>query len=165
MNTVFLLLGGNLGDRVAHLRKAVDLISQQIGKIEEVSALYETEPWGEPNQPSFLNQALRVNSYLEPMETLKAILSIEFNMGRRRLKSWEPRTIDIDILFYNREMLNTPELSIPHPQLQDRRFALVPLAEIAGDFIHPLLNRSIAQLLQDCPDPLGVKPYSYAIAR
>ncbi|HUX83676.1 MAG TPA: 2-amino-4-hydroxy-6-hydroxymethyldihydropteridine diphosphokinase [Chitinophagaceae bacterium] len=160
MNTTYLLIGGNLGDRLINLQKAVELISRQIGKIEQISSVYETAPWGLTEQPDYLNQAVRVNSYLAPNELLKAILAIEMNMGRVRRKAWEPRLIDIDILFYNHDILREDYLQIPHPHMEERRFALVPMAEIDSDFVHPLLNRTIGELLESCPDPLPVKKFS-----
>lgn len=160
MNTTYLLIGGNLGDKDTNLRKAVELISRQIGKIEQISAVYETAAWGKIDQPDYLNQVVRVNTYLQTNEILKAILAIEMNMGRIRRKVWEPRIIDIDILFYNRDIINEDHLHIPHPHLQERRFVLVPLAEIAPDFVHPVLKISIRQLLDNCPDPLRVNKFS-----
>jgi 2-amino-4-hydroxy-6-hydroxymethyldihydropteridine diphosphokinase len=160
MNTTYLLVGGNLGDRLSNVQKAVELISRQIGKIEQISSVYETAPWGTVEQPDYLNQAVRVNTYLQPNELLKAILAIEMNMGRVRRKAWEPRLIDIDILFYNHDIIHEDYLQVPHPHLPERRFALVPLAEIEPDFIHPVLNTPIRELLEKCPDTLGVKKFS-----
>lgn len=160
MNTVFLLTGGNLGDRNKNLQKAVELIAQQIGKIENISAVFETVAWGTHDQPDYLNQALQVTTYLTPQELLKAILSIEKNMGRLRSSKWEPRVIDIDVLLYNDLVVDDPALTIPHPLLHKRRFALVPLAELAPELIHPVMKQPIRELLQHCPDELTVKKFS-----
>ncbi|HVB03835.1 MAG TPA: 2-amino-4-hydroxy-6-hydroxymethyldihydropteridine diphosphokinase [Chitinophagaceae bacterium] len=160
MNTAYLLIGSNQGDRESYLRKAVELVSRQIGKIEQISSVYETAAWGKIEQPDYLNQAVRVNTYLKTGELLKAILAIEVNMGRIRRKIWEPRIIDIDILFYNKDIINEEHLHIPHAHLQERRFVLVPLAEIDPEFIHPILNLPISELLEACQDTLQVKKYS-----
>lgn len=162
MNTTFLLIGGNLGDRAGHLGKAVALIRQRIGKIENISAIYETAAWGKIDQPDYLNQVVKVSTRLQPQEALKAILSIENDMGRIRKKVWEPRLIDIDILFYNEDIIREEHLRIPHPHLQDRRFVLVPLAEISPAFVHPVLKTTIKELLDKCPDNLRVKQFSFA---
>lgn len=164
MNTAFLLIGGNIGDRAACLNRAVELIGHQVGKIENISAIYETAAWGKIDQADYLNQVAAVNTSLEPANVLKAILAIEKNMGRIRKKVWEPRLIDIDILFYNEEIIREEHLHIPHPHLQDRRFVLVPLAEIAPDLVHPVLKQTIRELLEKCPDPLWVRKFSLAPA-
>lgn len=162
MNTTFLLIGGNLGDRAGHLGKAVELIRQRIGKIENISAIYETAAWGKIDQPDYLNQVVKVSTRLQPQEALKAILAIENDMGRIRKKVWEPRLIDIDILFYNEDIIREEHLLIPHPHLQDRRFVLVPLAEIAAELVHPVLKATIKELLDKCPDNLRVRRFSFA---
>ncbi|GAA4309313.1 2-amino-4-hydroxy-6-hydroxymethyldihydropteridine diphosphokinase [Compostibacter hankyongensis] len=164
MNTVFLLIGGNIEDRYKHLGKAVELISQQIGKIENVSAVYETAAWGIQEQADYLNQAIQVNTYLTPQELMKAARSIETNMGRERRVVWGPRIIDVDILFYNQEVIQEEKLFIPHPHLHERRFVLTPLEEIAPDLQHPVLKKTIRELLDACPDPLWVRKFSYGAA-
>ncbi len=151
-----------MGDRAGHLGKAVELIRQRIGKIENISAIYETAAWGKIDQPDYLNQVVKVSTRLRPQEALKAILAIENDMGRTRKKVWEPRLIDIDILFYNEDIIREEHLLIPHPHLQDRRFVLVPLAEIAATFVHPVLKATIKELLDKCPDHLRVKQFSFA---
>ena len=146
-----------MGDRLQHLEQARLAIARDCGSVEGQSAIYETAAWGLENQPAFLNQVLRVQTDLEPQALLETILDIEQEMGRMRQEKYGPRTIDIDILLYNDMVLESDELSIPHPQLHMRRFALTPLAEIAASVIHPTLKKSIDELLLECPDKLAVK--------
>jgi len=160
MNTVFLLLGSNLLDRMLMLNQAQEQIQMFIGEIKIKSSIYESAPWGFEAQSSFLNQILIVETDLKPMGILERIKSIEKEMGRvKTSESYESRTIDIDILFYNEEIIAFPELIIPHPQIHKRRFTLVPLAEIAPEFIHPVFNKSINDLLINCSDDSVVKTY------
>ena len=156
MHIIYLLLGGNIGDRIATLQQAQALINVHIGNILKPSELYETAAWGVENQPNFINQVISVETTRSPEEVLKQIHFIEKALGRTRHQKWHARTIDIDILFYNREIINTKDLTIPHPFIQERRFTLVPLQEIAPDFIHPTLNVTITELLEDCNDSLPV---------
>lgn len=160
MNNVFLLTGGNMGDKRKNLLRAAKFIDQKLGHILSTSAIYETEAWGKIDQPSFYNQVLQFQTDYSPNEVLQEILAIELNMGRERIVKYGPRLIDIDILFYNYEVIETPELIVPHPQLQHRRFVLTPLAEIVPKYIHPLLQKTIAELLLDCKDLLQVKVIS-----
>lgn len=153
MNTVFLLLGSNLDDRLVMLHNAIEQISEYIGKVKVKSGIYESLPWGFEAETTFLNQVIIVESLLKPLEILEEIKQIEKEMGRvRTSETYESRTIDIDILFYNNEIIEFPELIIPHPQLHKRRFTLVPLAEIAELFLHPQLKKTIQQLLENCTD-------------
>ena len=160
MNNAFLLLGGNLGDRKENLAKARELIEKNCGIITNSSFLYETAAWGRTDQPAFLNQAIEIKTELNAKELMKRILKIEIGMGRERAEKYGPRIIDIDILLFNDEKYDDDFLKIPHPELQNRRFALVPLEEIAPGFKHPILKKSISQLLKECPDKLEVKKYS-----
>jgi 2-amino-4-hydroxy-6-hydroxymethyldihydropteridine diphosphokinase len=160
MNKAYLLTGGNMGDRKNNLATAKEFISQQCGSIIAVSSLYETAAWGNTDQPAFLNQALEVDTTLNARQLIRRILKLEKIMGRIRKEKYGPRIIDIDILLFNHEKHNYPLLKLPHPEMQNRRFALLPLAEIAPYFIHPVLNKTIEQLLKDCPDKLEVKKYS-----
>lgn len=158
-NTVYLLLGGNIGDRESLLIRAASLIAEKIGPVLKTSAMYETAAWGNPHQAAFLNQALMVSTSLSASETLKQIQEIEQELGRTRIEKWGSRTIDIDIIFFNRELIAQQDLRIPHPHMQDRNFVLVPLAEIAAEYVHPILQSTVAVLKQQCPDTLDVKKY------
>lgn len=157
MNRVYLLLGSNEGDRRQWLQDAMGLLIQQCGTINRTSAIYQTAAWGLEDQPDFYNMALELDTALSPTELLQAIQDIEQQLGRQRVLKWGQRTLDIDVLFYNQEVLDTPELKIPHPYLQERRFALAPLNEIAPTLIHPVLHQPVSELLALCPDPLPVE--------
>lgn len=140
-SAVLLLLGANLGERAATLKQAIQLISQQISPVLAQSALYQTAPWGVIEQPAFLNQVIQIETHLLPKTILRRILKIEKQLGRERRLRWGARVIDIDMLYYDDLVLDKPELQLPHPRLHERRFTLVPLAEIAPDFIHPILKK------------------------
>jgi 2-amino-4-hydroxy-6-hydroxymethyldihydropteridine diphosphokinase len=157
MNDVFLLLGGNLGDREMYLQKAIQLIDSEIGKIVKKSALYQTQAWGKTDEPDYLNQVVQLQTELSPEVILQKILDIEKTMGRRREEKWGSRIIDIDILFYNVLIISEPGLVIPHPELHKRRFTLAPMSEIAPGFVHPVLNKTIVQLKSELNDNLHVK--------
>ena len=159
MSKAYLLIGGNIGDRVAYLQKAKQLIEQEVGSITNYSKLYETAAWGIEDQEAFLNQVLVVETDLEADDLLNALLKIEESLGRKRTIKFGARTIDLDILLFNNEVINNTNLKIPHPALPDRRFALVPLNEIAPDLLHPQLNKTISNLLEDCKDTLPVTEY------
>lgn len=157
MGSVFLLLGSNQGERLSNLLEARQQISRQSGKIVTASGIYQTAAWGNKNQSDFYNQAIEIEPFAEPQETLYSILAIEKEMGRVRKEKWGSRLIDIDILLWHNHHIQLPDLVIPHPHLTERRFALAPLAEIAPLAIHPLLNKNILQLLAECKDTLNVE--------
>ena len=160
MKHAYLLTGGNLGNRTENLFEASRLIDEKAGRIITKSGLYETAAWGKTSQPDFLNQALCIETELDANALLDCLLSIEKQLGRIRQEKYDARTIDIDILFFDEEIIHKENLVIPHPHLQNRRFVLEPLNEIAPGFIHPLLQKNIATLLLECDDPLNVKKYS-----
>jgi len=157
MNTAILLIGGNLGNRPLLLQQAVQLIEQQAGKVVKLSGLYETAPWGNVQQPDYLNQALQISTPLAPLPLLHTLLNIEREIGRIRQQKWGARVIDIDIIFYNDEVISLPELKIPHPRMQNRQFVLVPLNEILPDLVHPIFQQTVHALLAACDDELPVK--------
>ena len=157
MNKTYLLTGGNEGDRRLHMQQARTNIELICGHVIQVSSLYETAPWGKTDQADFLNQVLLVETKLSPRAILQAIFSIEEKGGRKRTLKNAPRTIDIDILFYNHLVLEEPGLCIPHPRIKDRRFVLEPLNEISPGLMHPVLGKTIKQLLLECKDELAVK--------
>ena len=157
MNIAYLLTGGNEGDRFLHMQQARTNIELICGQLLLVSSIYETAPWGKTDQPDFLNQVLLINTKFSPEELLKSILFIEEKGGRKRTVKNAPRTIDIDILFYNDLILEKPGLTIPHPRIAIRRFVLEPLNEISPEFIHPVIGKTIRELLLECKDELGVK--------
>ena len=156
MNKAYLLTGGNLGDRQQYLATARQFINQQCGTIAVASSLYETEAWGNTDQPAFLNQAIEISTTLTARQLIRRVLKIEKQMGRVREEKYGSRLIDIDILLFNNEKHNYPFLKLPHPEMQNRRFALLPLAEIAPDIIHPVMNKTVTELLKECKDELQV---------
>lgn len=157
MNRTYLLIGGNLGNRQKNLELARHAIEAHCGLIEKKSSLYETAAWGKTDQSPFLNQVLFVETKLSPRELLEQILRSELEMGRQRNERYGPRTIDIDILLYDDAVVHEEGLTIPHPRMHLRRFVLEPLNEIAKDLIHPVIQKTIHELLEECPDALAVK--------
>ena len=160
MNNAYLLIGGNIGDRLGYMQKACTEITSKIGEIIKSSSIYETAPWGNQHQSNFLNQVLLVKTPLEPINLLQTILGIEEGMGRIRTIENEPRTIDIDILYFNEIKQNSISLTIPHPRIFSRKFVLIPMHEIAPDHIDPVHQKSIDQLLNECKDDLEVNKFS-----
>lgn len=160
MNEVYLLTGGNIGDRLSYLSRAKKTIEERCGHVLQESSVYETAAWGMENQEAFLNQVLKIETLLKPEELLKSILQIEEQLGRKREMKYGPRTIDIDILFFNNQIIDQQGLKIPHPQIQNRRFVLIPLNEIASEKIHPAFHKTVFQLLAECPDLLEVNKFN-----
>ena len=157
MSTAYLLIGGNLGNRKENLLTAISLINKQCGALTKSSSIYETEAWGKTDQPSFLNQALEISTSLNARQLMRKILKIEKEMGRIREEKLGPRIIDVDILLFDNEIHDLRFLKIPHPEMQNRRFVLVPIAEIDPTLQHPVLKKTIAELLEECPDNLEVR--------
>ncbi|MGN6647101.1 MAG: 2-amino-4-hydroxy-6-hydroxymethyldihydropteridine diphosphokinase [Cytophaga sp.] len=156
LHTLVLLLGSNLGNRRSLLAQAAEKINAQLGSISKASSLYETKSWGLEEQPDFLNQVLICHTAKNAAEALHHCLSIEKELGRDRKVKWGSRSIDIDILYFDDEIVATETLKIPHPFLHKRRFTLVPLVEVMPDFVHPVLNFSNKELLERCEDTLEV---------
>lgn len=156
MNKVYLLIGGNIGDRLANLNAAIDRIEAYCGKIITVSSIFETEAWGLKEQGAFLNQAIYIETKMAALELMEALLEIEIQLGRIRVTPMGPRIIDIDIIYFNDEIINKPLLTIPHPRLAERNFVLMPLVEIAPNYIHPVLKQTNTSLLKECGDSSAV---------
>jgi 2-amino-4-hydroxy-6-hydroxymethyldihydropteridine diphosphokinase len=157
MATIYLLLGTNLGERNGNLKECISFMEDGGIHIMKRSGVYETDAWGFEEQPSFFNQAVEAETSLSPQQLLAFLKSIEKNMGRINNQRWQERLIDIDILYYDKEIINTETLVIPHSELPNRRFALIPLIEIAAGFVHPVLNKTNVELLNFCRDKLQVK--------
>jgi 2-amino-4-hydroxy-6-hydroxymethyldihydropteridine diphosphokinase len=159
-HTVFLLLGANLGDRATTLQRALDNIRIDLGAVLKQSALYETAAWGVTDQPTFLNQVLKVLSFFPAAEILEKTQAIENRLGRVRREKWGSRVIDIDLLYFDETVLTTETLTVPHPFLHERRFTLVPLAEIEPEFMHPVFHKTNQQLLAECTDEGEVRKWA-----
>lgn len=156
---IFILLGSNSGDRAPQLGLALEYIEKDIGTVISKSRIYETAPWGKAGQPDFLNQALQVASQLSPIELIFKIQEIEQALGRTRQEKWGERLIDIDILYFGDKVIDIPGLVIPHLHLSERKFVLVPLAEISPEFVHPVLKKTNLELLKGCQDLLAVNEF------
>jgi len=152
MNKVYLLIGGNLGDRLVNMQEAIRLIEIQCGRIVLKSSIYETEAWGLTDQPHFYNQALLLETNLSALDLMQQLIEIELALGRIRAIPLGPRIIDIDIIYFNKDIISLPNLVIPHPRMAKRNFVLIPLDEMAPQFLHPVLKLSNAQLLKECED-------------
>ena len=161
MTMLYLLLGGNIGDKERIFSEALAILNNRVGEIQLQSAVYETEPWGFESIDLFWNQAIEISTNLSPEEVLAQTQMIEQELGRiRKENQYSSRVIDIDILFYGDQIINRENLIIPHPRIQERKFALVPLNEIAPELIHPVFHKSIRQLLEESTDPLKVERVS-----
>jgi len=157
MINVYLLLGSNLGNRELFLEQAAVHINAEAGEVVQRSGVYETQSWGKTDEPDYLNQVLLINTTLGAKNLLNKLLNIELLLGRERQQKWGSRTVDIDILFYNNEIINEPGLTIPHPELHKRRFTLEPLDEIAPGLMHPVLKKTVKTLKSELQDKLEVK--------
>jgi len=161
-NIAFLLTGSNLGHRLTNLQQAHSFIEPTLGNVLAASSFYQTAAWGLLNQGAFLNQVLKVQTTLSAHDLLEAVLAIELQMGRERRQHWGERLIDIDILFFNEDIVSTPKLTLPHPYLHQRKFTLVPMAEISPYWQHPIYRRTIEELAEECTDSLEVELYQSA---
>jgi 2-amino-4-hydroxy-6-hydroxymethyldihydropteridine diphosphokinase len=157
MSTIYLALGTNLGDRIANLRAALDGLAPDV-RIVSRSHVYETPAWGYEDQPAFLNMVIKGETGLSPAALLVRLKQLEADLGRTPSFRWGPRIIDVDILFYDQLMLDSPELGIPHPRLQERGFVLVPLADLAPDLEHPALRKTVRQMLSEV-DASGIQRF------
>jgi 2-amino-4-hydroxy-6-hydroxymethyldihydropteridine diphosphokinase len=160
METCYLLLGSNTGNRLNYIRQAALSMALYAGNIMDHSSVYETEPWGFENGTAFLNQVIEVQTSLGPDELINKIMQAELELGRVRIineAGYSDRSIDIDLLFFGQQIINRPGLIVPHPLMHQRMFTLVPMSEIAPEFIHPVFKKNIMQLITECPDRLKVK--------
>ena len=157
MEEAYLLLGSNLGDSKKYISDAALHIRKEIGEITGSSSLYQTASWGNTDQPDFINQVVRVSTKLNPRQLLNSILVIEKILGRERLEKWGSRTIDIDLLFYGNQIIESEDLTVPHPFLHRRRFTLMPLTELNPELVHPVFNETVEALNEKLEDELPVK--------
>ncbi len=156
--TAYLLLGSNLGDRQTVLEQAIALLALRAGMVVARSSFYETAAWGKTDQPAFLNLALQIETTLTPLALLDQALGIEAELGRVRIEKWGERIIDIDLILFGAEVIDIPgRLQVPHPHMQERKFVMVPLAEIAPLVVHPVLHATISLIAQNLTDNLSVK--------
>jgi 2-amino-4-hydroxy-6-hydroxymethyldihydropteridine diphosphokinase len=158
-HTIYLSLGSNIGDRAVNLKQAITSLAPQM-RVRKKSHVYETQPWGYTEQDLFLNQAVKATTILEPEPLLKHLKRLEVALGRKATFRYGPRLIDIDILFYDDLILETPTVAIPHPHLHERGFVLLPLMDIAPDLIHPVMRRSIREMVAFCDDLSGIKKFA-----
>ena len=158
MERVYLCLGGNVGDTRQYLEQAIGLIDSRIGRVTAKSAIYQSEPWGFKAEQMFLNQVVIAETELAPNAVIEQCLQIETELGRARSgNGYEPRTIDIDIIFFGNQKINQPNLIVPHPLMHRRNFVLQPLCNVAPDFVHPIFGLTVKQLVAVCDDKAVVK--------
>jgi 2-amino-4-hydroxy-6-hydroxymethyldihydropteridine diphosphokinase len=159
MPACVLLSGSNIGDRESYLQIAIQYFKSEVGALVNKSAIYESEAWGYTNQANYLNQVFIIETSATSLDLLEHIKIIESKAQRERTITYGPRTLDVDILFYDNDIINTPKLIVPHPHIAQRRFTLLPLQELLPNFVHPVLRRTTTQLLQACSDELHVYKY------
>lgn len=145
-------MGGNLGNTIEIFQNSIDFLTKKVGKITQLSSLYQTAAWGPIPQNDFINQVIEVETYLSAQELMDALLEIELQMGRIRNERWGPRTLDLDIIFFDDQIISTENLEIPHPRMTERKFVLVPMTEINPSFVHPKIQKTMEQLLLECED-------------
>ncbi len=159
MEKLILIIGGNLGDRLALIQKATVKLCEKFGFFTESSSIFETEAWGGQSSGNYLNQVLIFQTDQKPKEILELIWEIENECGRERVEKWGNRTMDIDILYLGKRVIDEKDLKIPHPHISERKFVLIPLAEIISEFVHPVFGKTQAQMLQSCTDKSKVEKY------
>lgn len=160
MERCYILFGSNMGDKDALFAQACLLINNRCGRVVQVSAAYESEPWGFEAEEWFLNRVIVVETEKSPEELLQQLLEIERELGRIRhpeIQGYTSRTADLDLLYFGHRVINTDTLTVPHPRLHLRRFALVPMCEVAPEWVHPIFGRTQQELLQQCPDECVVR--------
>ncbi len=148
LQQIYLSLGANLGNREANLQQAIELIKERLGEVIAISSFIETAAWGKTDQPDFLNLALLVATNYSPLKALTIIQEIEHQLGRERKEKWGARLIDIDIIFWDNQVISEVQLTVPHPLMHERTFVLIPMAEIAPEMEHPVLKRKMKELLE-----------------
>jgi 2-amino-4-hydroxy-6-hydroxymethyldihydropteridine diphosphokinase len=160
MNKLFLQLGSNLGDREQLIKDAIKFINEKLGKVLSYSKIYESDPWRVDGQKNYLNQILEAHSLLSAEDSLRVLQDIENELGRVRLEKWGERLIDIDIIFFNNDIIETSDLCVPHKHMHERNFVLIPLNEIAPQYVHPKYNKTVADLLEESKDTENVVEYA-----
>lgn len=159
-NRVFIALGSNLGDRFYYIQQALLAIDERLGPIVQCSSLYESEAWGDKDQQNFYNAVCEIHGKINALALLRELQIIEREQGKRKERTWGPRTLDLDIIYYGKKIIVEKDLIIPHPNMYLRNFVLQPLAEIAPEFIHPLMKKKTKSLLRECPDQTKIERIS-----
>ena len=159
IENIFLGLGSNQGDRELNLKNSIKLLNSKAGKVLNISRIYESEPWGVKNQNYFLNQVIEIETHIDPIDLLNICKNIEYDMGRNPEIRWGKRVIDIDILYYQSRVINQKKLIIPHKLMQERKFVMIPLNDLNENHLHPILNITNKEILNNCIDSCKVKYY------